>query len=194
MNKKVKIESRRIVYDDFFKIEEAYVRREEFDGQLSDPFRILSFERGDGAAALLFNTDTQRVILINQFRYPTYANGQGPGWIIEIIAGTVADGEDPQETIRREITEETGYRVDDITPITTFYPSPGGSSERLFVYYAEVDNRHKVESGGGLATEHEDIEIVEYTLPDAWNALATGQIVDAKTIIALMWLREKLNV
>ncbi|MCB0213577.1 MAG: NUDIX hydrolase, partial [Anaerolineae bacterium] len=188
MNKKVKIESRRIVYDDFFKIEEAYVRREGFDGQLSDPFRILSFERGDGAAALLFNIDTQRLILINQFRYPTYANGQGPGWIIEIIAGTVAAGEDPQETIRREITEETGYYVDELTPITTFYPSPGGSSERLFVYYAEVDNHHKIESGGGLATEHEDIQIVEYTLPDAWQALAAGQIVDAKTIIALMWL------
>jgi len=193
MNKKVIIGSQRIVYDDFFQIEEAYVRRTRFDGTLSEPLRILNFERGHGAAALVFNTETERVILINQFRYPTYANGQGPGWIVEVMAGMLNPGEDPQQAIRREIMEEAGYQVNELTPIATFYPSPGGSSECLFLYYAEVDNRHKIASGGGLAVEHEDIEIVEYSLPEAWQALAAGQIVDAKTLIALMWLREKLK-
>ncbi|MCB0223274.1 MAG: NUDIX hydrolase, partial [Anaerolineae bacterium] len=124
---------------------------------------------------------------------PTYANGQGPGWIVEVMAGMLNPGEDPQQAIRREIMEEAGYQVNELTPIATFYPSPGGSSECLFLYYAEVDNRHKIASGGGLAVEHEDIEIVEYSLPEAWQALAAGQIVDAKTLIALMWLREKLK-
>jgi ADP-ribose pyrophosphatase len=189
--KKIEIERSRRLLDDFFKIDEAYVNYERLDGQMSGPRRFLSFERGDGVAAILLHQRTRRVILIRQFRYPTYAHGQGPGWIIEAVAGMLGPNENPEEAIRREILEETGYRVDHLTHIADFYVSPGGSSERIMLYYAEVDDASRVSSGGGLASEHEDIEILEFSLPELWAALDSGQIVDAKTLIGLMWLRSK---
>jgi ADP-ribose pyrophosphatase len=188
--KRVIIERSQRVFDDFFKIDEAHVRHDKFDGELSEPRRFLSFERGDGVAAILMNTETERVILINQFRYPTYAHSGG--WIIEAIAGMLGPTEEPEVAIRREILEETGYQVETLTHIATFYVSPGGSSERIILYYAEADNNHKIAGGGGLVDEHEDIQILEYTLPELWAALDAGQIFDAKTLIGLMWLRNKV--
>jgi ADP-ribose pyrophosphatase len=187
--KKVEIERSRRVFDDFFKIEEVYLSHEQFNGQMSPTRRLLNFERGDGIAAILMNRETQRVILIQQFRYPTYARGHGPGWIIETVAGMLEAGEEPEEAIRREILEETGYTVTKLSHISTFYVSPGGSSERILLYYAEVSSAGKLASGGGLASENEDIQLLEFTLPELWQALDSGQIVDAKTIIGLMWLR-----
>src|SRR5207245_10055937 len=113
--KHVEILNQRVVFDDVFKIEEAMLRFERFNGQMSEPVRRLVFERGDAAAALLLNRDTQKVILIEQFRYPTYK--KGPGWLWEVVAGIVDQGEQPQETIRREVREEIGYKVDDLHPI-----------------------------------------------------------------------------
>jgi len=190
--KRVIIESLKRVFDDFFKIDEAYVRYEQFDGQLSEPRRFLSFERGDGVAAVLFNRTTERVILVNQFRYPAYTHG--PGWLVETIAGMLGSGEDPEVAMRREILEETGYQAEALTHIATFYVSPGGSSERIMLYYAEVEESHKVAGGGGLVEEHENIELREYALPALWAALEAGEIVDAKTIIGLMWLRRRLEM
>src|SRR5437660_7000011 len=134
--KRVEVLNQRVVFDDVFKIREATVRHELFNGQMSGPLRRLVFERGDSAAALLLNRDTQKVILIEQFRYPTYK--KGPGWLLEVVAGIVDQGEQPEETIRREVREEVGYQVSDLQAIATFYVSPGGSSERVALYYAEI--------------------------------------------------------
>jgi len=187
--KKVVVEQKKRVFDDFFKIDEALVRYEKFDGQLGETVRRLNFERGDAVAVLIFNRETRQVILVNQFRYPTYEKGDG--WIIEIVAGILAKDEKPEEAVRREVLEETGYRVGDLTPVFTFFTSPGGSSERIFLYYTEVVNSDRIAKGGGLGSEHEDIEVVAYSLPDMWKALETGKITDAKTIIALMWLKNQ---
>ncbi len=184
--KRVEILNRRVVFDDVFKIEEATLRFERFNGQMSAPVRRLVFERGDSAAALLLNRDTQKVILIKQFRYPTYE--KGPGWLCEVVAGVIDQGEQPEETIRREIREEVGYQVSDLQPIATFYVSPGGSSERIWLYYAQVREADRVGAGGGRAAEHEDIEQVELSLPELSTALQEGKIVDAKTLIAVQWL------
>jgi nudix-type nucleoside diphosphatase (YffH/AdpP family) len=189
--KKVEIERKQRVFDDFFKVEEAFVRYEKFDGQMSDHVRRLNFERGDAAAVLIFNRDTQKIILVQQFRYPTYEKGDG--WMIEIVAGILGKDEKPEEAVRREVLEETGYQVSELTHIFTFYLSPGGSSERIFLYYAEVMNSDKIASGGGVESEHEDIRILEYSLPEIWQAWHAGEIKDAKTIIALMWLRSRVN-
>jgi len=167
------------------------LRFERFNGQMSEPVRRLVFERGDAAAALLWNRDMQKVILIKQFRYPTYK--KGPGWLWEVVAGMVDQGEQSQETIRREVHEEVGYQVDDLHPIATFYVSPGSSSERVALYYAEVGEADRVAAGGGCAAEHEDIEQVELSLPELWTALHEGNIVDAKTLIAVQWLQCRLT-
>lgn len=185
--KTVDIQSKQWLLDDFFKVEEVYLHYERYDGQMSELVRRLNFERGDGVAAILFNRESQKVILIEQFRYPTYE--KGPGWTIEAIAGMLEEGEDPEVAMRREILEEVGYQVDHLRPISTFYVSPGGASERIFLYYAEVDNAAQIDRGGGLAHESEDIQALEFSLPELWQALDAGQIVDAKTIIGLMWLR-----
>ena len=188
----VDIQDKHTVFDDKFKIEETTLRFQKFNGQMSDTVHRLVFERGDSAAALLFNTDTQKVLLIEQFRYPTYE--KGPGWIQEIVAGVIDQNEQSEETIRREIREEIGYEVKGaLTHIATFYVSPGGTSERNMVYYAEVSNADRVSAGGGKVSEHEDIELVETTLSDLWQALDNGNIIDAKTLIAVQWLRNRMN-
>jgi ADP-ribose pyrophosphatase len=188
---KVEISSKRLIFNDFFKIEEAILRYMRFDGKMSEPVRRLVFERGDAVAAILFNRDTQEVILINQFRYPTY--DKGPGWMQEIVAGIIDPNETPEDALRREIMEEIGYRAGELTYITTMYPSPGGSSERITIYYAEVGNTDRIAAGGGLASEGEDIQITEVTLPELWRSVDAGEIMDAKTMIGVMWLRRKLE-
>lgn len=189
--RKVQIESQRRIFDDFFKIEEAILRYERFDGQMSKTIRRLNFERGDSVAALIWNKETGRILLISQFRYPTYE--KGPGWIIEIVAGILEQNEDPEEVIRREIIEETGYEACSLDHINTFYVSPGGSSERIILYYAETDNAHKVPNRGNLDYGNEDIQLLEFSLPDLWTALKSGKFIDAKTLIAIQWLRNKLE-
>jgi nudix-type nucleoside diphosphatase (YffH/AdpP family) len=188
---KVEIKSKRLIFNDFFKIQEAILRYLRFDGKMSEPVRRLVFERGDAVAALIFNRDTSKVVLINQFRYPTY--DKGPGWMQEVVAGIIDPNETPVDALRREILEEIGYRVGELIHITTMYPSPGGSSERIMLYYAEVGNTDRIAAGGGLASESEDIQIIEFTLPELWRALDAGEIMDAKTIIGVMWLRRKLE-
>lgn len=185
--KKVEIQNKHIVFNDKFQIQEAVVRAQRYDGQMSKPVRRLVFERGDAAGALLFNYDSQKVLLIEQFRYPTYE--KGPGWIQEIVAGVIKPDEGPEEAVRREVEEEVGYRVEQLTPIATFYVSPGGTSERIFLYYAEVGNSDRVSDGGGLADENEDIRLVEYSRSDLVQAVASGQIQDAKTLIAVQWFQ-----
>jgi nudix-type nucleoside diphosphatase (YffH/AdpP family) len=187
----VDVQHKQTVFHDVFTIQEATVRFQKFNGEMSQPVRRMVFERGDSAAALVFNRDTQKVLLINQFRYPTYE--KGPGWIREVVAGVVEEHEQPEATIRREIREEIGYEVrHDLIPIATFYVSPGGTSERILLYYAEVGNADHVAKGGGHAAEHEDIEQVELTLPDLKHAVEQGQILDAKTLIAAQWLLGKV--
>lgn len=187
--KKVEIESREIVFDDFFKIEKASLRFERFDGTMSRKVKRLSLERGDAVAALIYNRDTGRLLLTNQFKYPTM--GHGDGWITEIVAGMVEEGETPEEALGREIEEEAGFKIRECARVHTFYVSPGGTSERIFLYYVEVNESDREGEGGGLASEAEDIKVLAYTPAEAFALLDRGQINDAKTLIALMWLRSR---
>jgi nudix-type nucleoside diphosphatase (YffH/AdpP family) len=184
--RKVDVRSRRRLLDDFFKVDEAEVSFERFDGSMTPPVRRLVFERGDSVAAVVFDRDSQRLLLTEQFRFPTFE--KGPGWMIEIIAGMIDRGEQPEASMRREIEEELGYRANCIEHVATFYVSPGGSSERIWVYYTEVSEDARVSAGGGLAGEHEDIRLISISPKEARAALKDGKIVDAKTIIGLQWL------
>ncbi len=186
----VDVQNKRLVLDDKFKVEAAEVRFRKFNGEMSNAVRRLVFLRGDSAAAIILNTDTQQVLMTRQFRYATYE--KGPGWLTEVVAGVVDAGEKPEETIVREIHEEIGYQAHKLTPIATFYVSPGGTSERISLYYAEVTDADHTAQGGGLVAENEDIQLVTLSLPELWHALDTGAIQDAKTLIAAQWLRLKL--
>lgn len=187
----VEIERRETVFDDVFQIEEAYLRHERFDGSMSETVRRLSFERGDGVAALVVNTDAQTVLFVEQFRYPTLKKGNG--WIVEVIAGMLEPDESPEACIRREILEETGYRARTLRHVSTFYTSPGGTSERIHLYYGEVTDAGKVAAGGGADHEGEDIRVVAMPLREVWDALVGGRFQDAKTLIALWWLKDKVK-
>lgn len=187
--KKVIIHDENRVFDDHFKIDEAHLQFERFDGTMSEPVRRLCFERGDSVAAVVRNRDTGEILLTEQFRYPTYE--KGPGWLVEAVAGAVEDGEAPEEALRREVREEMGYEVAHAEPIATFYASPGGSSERILLYYAEVTEAGRVGAGGGAEAEHEDIRLVVLT-PQALDArLAAGDLADAKTLVGLLWLKDR---
>lgn len=187
--KKVEIQSEKMIFNNFFQIKEAYLRFELFTGQMSEIIHRLNFVRGNSVAALVYDTDIQKFVFTNQFRYPTYE--KGPGWIYEIIAGSIDPQEKPDDAIRREILEEIGYDVSQspIKYISNFYVSPGGTSERIYLYYIEVNQDNKVAVGGGVETE--DIQIVEMSLIDTYNVLEKGLIVDAKTLIALLWLKDQ---
>jgi len=188
---KVRIVSERCIFNDFFRINEAYLSFLRFDGTWSRVHRRLNFERGDSVAAVLFKPRMQTVILINQFRYPSYTKGDG--WLIELVAGTCEEGETVHETMRREILEETGYSVGTLEEISKFYVSPGGTSERIVLFYAEIDEARPRLDTSGVQVENENIAVVEVPLSDAYQMLERSEIVDAKTIIGLQWLRAKVQ-
>lgn len=188
--KKVSIERKKYILDDFFKVEEAYLQFEQFNGEMSPRVRRLNLERGDSVAVLVFNRSTDKLILASQFRYPTYPNNHG--WTIEAIAGMVDDGETPEESARRELQEETGLNIEKFDHIATFYPSPGGSSEQIYLYYSEVSGEQaRYKQTGGLLASGEDIQVVEISLAEALAKIKTGEIMDAKTIIGIYWLENR---
>lgn len=188
--KKVSIENRQYILEDVFKVEEAHLRYERFNGRMSEVVRRISLERGDSVAVLIFNLTTEKLILVNQFRYPSYKNGHG--WITEIIAGILDPGETPEQTARREVDEEIGLSISRLEHISTFYPSPGGSSERIHLFYTEVSGENaKYRGTGGLVSEGEDTLAVELSLEEALGRVRSGEIMDAKTIIAIYWLENR---
>jgi len=187
--KKVSIESKKYILEDVFKVEEAYLRYEKFTGEMSGTVRRISLERGDSVAVLIFNKNTNKIILISQFRYPSYKSGDG--WVVEAIAGIIDANETPEEAARREVQEETGLDVETLEHIATFYPSPGGSSERIFLYYSEVFREQVDGEIGGLACESEDIKSHEISLEDALMKIKSGEIMDSKTIIGVYWMENR---
>lgn len=188
--KKVLIDNQKIIFNDFFKLEDAVVSFEKFNGEMSEPARRLSLERGDSVAVLVYNQTTQKLILINQFRYPTYKNGDG--WIIETIAGMIDKDESAEAAVRREVQEEVGLNITSMEFISTFYLSPGGSSERIHLYFSEVDGEDaKYKGFGGMIAEGEDIKVEEMSLNEALLGIKSGEIVDAKTILGIYWFKNR---
>jgi nudix-type nucleoside diphosphatase (YffH/AdpP family) len=182
------ISKQKIFQKSIFQIEEVHLRHERFDGSMSHEFIRLNLDRGDSVAALLHDEEADTVILIEQFRYPAYE--KGPGWLIELPAGIVDQTDvTPKIALQREVMEEIGYSIQSFHHISTFYPSPGGSSERIALYYASITPKDCVAKGGGLIESDEDIRRFSLTVDDALLKIATGEIVDAKTIIGLQWLQ-----
>lgn len=190
MAKRVEIISKKEVFKKFiFKIEETQLRYERFNGAMTTDLVRLNLNRGDSTAAIIHHKQDDTIVLVEQFRYSTY--DKGPGWTLEIPAGMIDPDldPDPAATMRREIEEEIGYTVESLRLLNKFYLSPGGSSERIFLYYSSVTPKNKTKRGGGLIQEGEDINIVPMKVAKVLDKIDAGEIVDAKTIIALQWLR-----
>ena len=185
-------------FGDQFRIIRATLQYRRFDGQMSDPVTRINFERGDAVGVLLYDPQDDAVILVRQFRYPVYAglapneregDGAKQAWLLEIVAGVVDEGRTVKEVANKELLEEAGYEVKgDLQPITTIYPSPGGTSERVHLFLGEVDHRRRTGKGGGVVAEGEDTQVVVLPFGKAMNMVADGGIRDAKTIIALQHL------
>ncbi len=176
----------------FFGIVEAKLRHTRYNGEMSAELTRLKFDRGDSAAVLLHDPENDTVIFTEQFRYPAYRKDHPESaWLLEIPAGTVEADEDfdPTRTLKRELMEEIGYKVNSFKKISSFYVSPGGTSERIHLYYASASPRQKVAAGGGLLSEGEDIRIIAIKTEEALRMIESGKICDAKTIIGLQWLK-----
>jgi nudix-type nucleoside diphosphatase (YffH/AdpP family) len=146
------------------------------------------YDRGNGAAILLYNRAKGTVILTKQFRMPTYVNGNPTGMMIEVCAGLL-DGDHPEDCIKKEVEEETGYRVNDVKKVFESYMSPGSVSEILHFFIGQYDDQMKVGEGGGAAHETENIEILEYAFDEAMDLVLQGNIKDAKTIMLLQYAK-----
>lgn len=171
-------------YNNYFKILRARLQYERFDGTLSPEVERLAFERGDAVGVLLYDAAQESVFLIKQFRYPAYLR-DGLGWTLELVAGTIDKGRDALTVAHSELIEEIGYQIDHLDFVCQFYLSPGGTTERMSLYIGQVHQARQVNAGGGLVSEHEDIQLVQLPLKQAIQMIHTGEICDAKTIIAL---------
>ena len=197
MSGRVVITAERRVFDDFFKVDEFDVSHRQFDGAMSAVQRRLVFERGDAVAVLLFNADRKSVVLVEQFRLPALIGRRrdhpstDEAWLLEAVAGMIDRGETPEVAAAREAFEETGYRVRALEPVGRFFASPGGTSERIFLFFAQVADADRVGPGGGLGDE--GVHVVEMPLEDLYARLGQGLLEDPKLIIAAYWLRDRLR-
>jgi nudix-type nucleoside diphosphatase (YffH/AdpP family) len=144
-----------------------------------------TYDRGNCATVLPYNLAQRSVVLVRQFRYPAFVNGYDD-LLIEAAAG-VLDGETPEVRIRAEAEEETGYRLGEVQKIFEAFMSPGSVTEKQYFFVAEYDPAMRISSGGGLADEGEDIEVLELSIDEALAMIADGRIVDAKTIMLLQY-------
>ena len=149
------------------------------------------YDRGNGAVILLYNSTKKTVVLTRQFRLPTYLNGNSSGMLIEACAGML-DKDNPIECIIRETEEETGYRLSSVKKVFQSYMSPGAVTEILHFFIGEYQPEMKVSEGGGLAEEHEYIEVLEYPFNQAYQMIVSGEITDAKTIMLLQYAKINL--
>jgi nudix-type nucleoside diphosphatase (YffH/AdpP family) len=145
-----------------------------------------TYDRGNGATILLYDTERRAVLLSRQFRLPVYVNGHPDGMLIESAAGLL-DDEDPETAIRREAEEELGVRVGQVEHIFDVYMSPGSVTERLHFYAAPYTPRTRTGTGGGVAGDGEDIQVLDLAFDDAIAMTGDGRIADAKTIMLLQW-------
>ena len=145
-----------------------------------------AYDRGNGAAILLYNKEKGTVVLTRQFRMPTYVNGNEDGMMIEACAGLL-DGDNPEACIRKEVEEETGYQVTEVRKVFECYMSPGSVTEILYFFVGAYEDRMKVGEGGGADNETENIEVLEYPFKTALQMVASGEIKDAKTMMLVQY-------
>lgn len=182
---KVRNIKKELLSDNWYSLEKVTFEYQKADGEWETQVRE-AYDRGNGAVILLYNKVKQSVVLTRQFRMPTYLNGNETGMMIEACAGILEKG-NAEETIRMEVEEETGYRINDVQKVFESYMSPGSVTEILYFFLGEYEDDMKVSEGGGAADETENIEVLELPFAAALKMVKTGEIKDAKTIMLLQY-------
>lgn len=190
MNPNIKIEKTEILSDNWYTLKKVTYRQRLHDGSWTTQHRE-AYDRGNGAAILLYNPKNDTVVLTEQFRLPTYINGNKDGMLIEVCAGLL-DGEQPELAIKREVEEETGYRLSDVEKLFELYMSPGSVTEIVHFFIAEYSSNDKAGEGGGTGDE-ELIDVLELPIDNAIAMIQDGRIRDGKTVILLQYLQLKRN-
>lgn len=183
----VELISKKTLYKGFFRMNEYRFKHRLFKGGWSAEVKREVFERGHAGVLLAYDPKRDEVVLIEQIRIPAYETSQTP-WLLEVIAGMVEEGESPEEVVRREATEEAGITIGRCKPIVSYLSSPGGTSERMYVYVGEVDATTAT-GIHGLACENEDIRVHVVSREQAYQWVEEGIIDNAVSVIALQWLQ-----
>ena len=186
-NPKVKIKQTELLSDNWYLLNKVTFDFLRKDGVWITQKREV-YDRGNGAGILLYNREQKTIILTRQFRLPAYLNGNETGMMVEVCAGLL-DKDHHEQCIIRETEEETGYRIKSVQKIMETYMSPGAITEILHLFVGEYDASMKVNEGGGLEHEQEEIEVIEMPFEEAYNRIATGEIKDAKTILLLQYVK-----
>ncbi|CAM3093327.1 GDP-mannose pyrophosphatase NudK [Chryseobacterium flavum] len=188
-NPNINILKTEVLSDNWYTLNKVTFTVRKKDGTIETQSRE-AYDRGNGAVILLYNLSSGNVILTRQFRLPTYINGNTTGMMIEACAGLL-DNDQPEECIKRETEEETGYKISRVEKILEAYMSPGSVTEILHFFIAEYSDDMKITDGGGLEEEGENIEVLELPFEKALQMIDSGEIRDAKTIMLLQHLRIK---
>ena len=191
-NPSIKIQKTELLSDNHYvlnKITFDYQKKD--DSWISHKREV--YDRGNGAAILLYNLQQKTILLTRQFRLPTYLNGNKSGMMIEVCAGLL-DQDSPEQCIIRETEEETGYRITKVEKIMETYSSPGAVTEILHLFIGEYDETMKVTEGGGLESEQENIDVIEMLFDDAYQKISSGEINDSKTVILLQYGKINLDL
>lgn len=186
-NPKITIQKTELLSDNWYILNKVTYDYQEEDKKVETHIREV-YDRGNGAAILLYNPIQKTVILTRQFRLPSYLNGNKTGMMIEVCAGLL-DKDHPEQCIIRETEEETGYRITAVKKVMETFMSPGAVTEILYLFVGEYDETMKVHEGGGLDAEQEHIEVMELPFDDAFAMIATGEIKDAKTVMLLQYAK-----
>ena len=190
MSKKIRNIEKTLLSDNWYTLNKYTFDYQNHDGSWGKQERE-AYDRGNGATILLYNQSAGTVVLTRQFRLPTYINGNADGLMIEACAGLL-DGDQPEYCIKKETEEETGYRINTVEKVFEVYMSPGAVTEILYFYIAEYDDGMKISDGGGLASEQENIDVLELDFEDAFAMITSGDIKDAKTIMLLQHARLRI--
>lgn len=174
-----------LLSDNWYTLNKVTFEYQREDGTWETQVRE-AYDRGNGAVILLYNTKKGTVVLTRQFRMPTYLNGNEDGMMIEACAGLLEKG-NAEQTIKKEVEEETGYKIDRVKKVFEAYMSPGSVTEILYFFIGEYEASMKVSEGGGAEDETENIEVLEIGFDRALEMVKTGEIKDAKTIMLLQY-------
>lgn len=183
----ITIQKTELLSDNWYILNKVTYNYQKEDNTIETQIREV-YDRGNGAAILLYNSTQKTVILTRQFRLPSYLNGNASGMMVEVCAGLL-DTDHPKQCIIRETEEETGYRISTVHKVMETYMSPGAITEILYLFVGEYNASMKVNDGGGLDAEQENIEVLEYTFDEAFAMIASGEIKDAKTIMLLQYAK-----